>query len=479
MHTTADGGDASSQDTPAPTPNPASNVEPVTRGSVLRTHIEEFRSNLGALANFVDNVEPVVQAQVEQTQEDAHKLRAYSAFVSALQQPTGEHVPIELEQSGWPLTIIRHSESDGRPVFRFDGDPDEIDRFMAAVTDLAGSPRRLREAKRCSAHAQRQEALLYESSLISLVSIVEWFYSQLMSDLYRWFPDRLNTRDALFSLQDLKGFDTIADAVEQLIEDRVARHVHESVDSWLDDLTKWFHLPSHAPAVASRARIIEVVRRRDVFVHNGGCVSKLYLARVGKQDSQLVDGLEKGARLIVDRDYLDSAIELMETAFLSIALGVWAKVDPDEPGFRTAYLLDLSYDALCEERYTLASYLGRTLSADKDASDWERNAGGVNEWLARKYGGDFEAVKREVLAFDVSALAEEFKLAKAAILENHDAFFEDLRDLIDRRAVTGGQLREWPLYKALRESGRWEEIEAIIAESEAVADDETHPGEVA
>ena len=446
-----------------PADNLAQKGNPPTRGEVLRDQIEEFRSNLRALSSFVDNVEPVLQAQMDSTYEEhVRKLAAYTMFFEGVRSAHhGEDV--EIDSFGWSVTIKKDQRDPEGRAFRLDGEPEDVNGFMEVVDDLARNPAKRREAAKRATHVPRQKTLLYETSLISLVSIVEWFYSQLMSSLYRWFPDRLNTGDACFSLRDLEGFETVADAVEQLIEDRVAKHVHESIDAWIDDLVKWFSIQPDTPVVADRAHIIEVVRRRDVFVHNGGRVSRLYLARVGREDARLIEGLVKGERLRVTSEYLDDAIDLLETAFISLAVAAWHKVGADDPGLRAAYLLDLSFDALCERKYRLAGYVSRDLSHDKAAPDWERTAARVNGWLARKYSEGLSAVRGEIDEFDDTALAEEFKVAKLALLEEHDRLLSDLPDLLDRRAVDAVQLRDWPLYMSLRESDYWPRVEELIA----------------
>lgn len=437
-----------------------------TRGELLLDHIEEFRSNLRALTSFVDQLEPVLDAQYEATYEEhVRKAAAYSMFMTAASRGLLDE-PIEIDTHGWSVSVVKTGEDQQGSSVRVEGDPEHVDEFMQVVTEFARSSAKRREAAKHMLYVPRQKALLYETCLISLVSIVEWFYSQLMSDLYRWYPDRLNTKDACFSLRDLEGFESIADAVEQMIEDRVSRHVHESIDAWIDDLVKWFSIPPETPIVARRSMVVEVVRRRDVFVHNGGCVSRLYLARVGKEDSALIVGLKKGDQLKVDHEYLDRAIELMETAFCSLALAIWRRADADDPGFRASYLLDLSFDALCEGRFSLAQYVGGYVRSDATAPDWERTAAKVNEWIAMKEVAGLDCIDQAVQQFDVSALSDEFKIAKLALLNSFDTLVEQLPDQLDRRVIRPEHLREWPLFGPLRDSDRWDDVDQMLVPRE-------------
>jgi len=54
--------------------------------------------------------------------------------------------------------------------------------------------------------------LLYSNTLISLLSSVELFLSQLIHIYYRQFPDAVTSKDKVFSFDDLKGFDSVEDA---------------------------------------------------------------------------------------------------------------------------------------------------------------------------------------------------------------------------------------------------------------------------
>jgi hypothetical protein len=63
--------------------------------------------------------------------------------------------------------------------------------------------------------------------------------------------------------------------------------------------------------------------------------------------------------------------------------------------------------------------------------------------------GQFEKIKKEVEDVDISAAQPRYKLAKLALLDKNDQFF----DLFDKQSdLDEIYLHEWPLFISLRES---------------------------
>ncbi len=67
-----------------------------------------------------------------------------------------------------------------------------------------------------------------------------------------------------------------------------------------------------------------------------------------------------------------------------------------------------------------------------------------------------ESIASEVTAWNVSALAPEFELAKHALLDDLDAVYALIPDLIKSKQLTVGALRTWPLLAGARNDERFQ-----------------------
>jgi len=81
--------------------------------------------------------------------------------------------------------------------------------------------------------AARQIDLLRQSTLMAIVSRTEWFVAQLVHLFFRKHPESAGTSEPFFSLESLVSIETIEDAREMLLDQRVEMLMRQSFDDWL------------------------------------------------------------------------------------------------------------------------------------------------------------------------------------------------------------------------------------------------------
>ena len=114
------------------------------------------------------------------------------------------------------------------------------------------------------------------------------------------------------------------------------------------------------------------------------------------------------------------------------------------------------YDSLVIHRYRIASALAATqrMIAPPD-SDFVQMAR-VNRWIARSRVG--EDVAGEVGAWDVGPLAQRYRIAKCALLDDFDALATEIPLALQTTELTREALRIWPLFQPLREQPLFAEL---------------------
>jgi hypothetical protein len=215
----------------------------------------------------------------------------------------------------------------------------------------------------------------------------------------------------------------------------------------LDDWGGWFK--SNCDEDLSRVAmdwddVVEAFQRRHVVIHNGGLVSRQYLSNVPAASSKV------GERLPINHDYLVHVfdeLDVLGTALVVRAWGSWHKDQRDQSAGR---LLQRSYELMLAERWTAVDSLCK-IGAKLHCSAERRESIKVNGLNSRLELAGPDEIRGEVEAWDVSASADRFRLAKLVLLGDLAGASKMADALLKSGELTQGQLNEWPVLRTLRE----------------------------
>ncbi len=315
---------------------------------------------------------------------------------------------------------------------------------------------RFRTALEAVDKAGKHPELLRRSALISLVSIVEWYTSEILHIFARNQPQIFDHTEKEITLQELVSFKSIEEAKSYYIEAKVESVLRGSIADWLKFLSSRVHL-SMTYVQDLQQELEEVCNRRNLLVHNGGVVNKIYLSKTKNTN------LNEGEEVHVTRDYLDRSVALFESIFILIAAEWWKRVAGDDES-RSELLTEISLEAINEERYQTGEWLSKFVMYDKGLSEKSRLIGQVNYWQARKWTGQFEEVKTEIERFDVSAKEPIFLTVKNVLLGKLDEAFKEIDILIERQELSIDSLHEWPIFREVRLDERFKKYPTIAKE---------------
>jgi hypothetical protein len=404
----------------------------------LHRLIAMFADSLTALRDFVALIEPYLESKGKEIME---------------QEATGL-VPLALLLK----TVVMDHGS--REVFdklpeeqlkkMFDGEilieKDKPDSARMKVTGN-DAPKWNAALQRLVRNRQHSE-LLYGSSLLSLTTSVEWFVSQSISYYLRRFPEAVGTKDKTFSLDELSALGSIEDARNYLIALRVEEIMRGSVSEWIKLFRERFKL-SASYLNAHTDEIVELFQRRNLIVHNGGIVNSIYMNKVSEDRRKAV---KIGERLFVTRDYLDGAMNVLESQFTLLCAEQWKKLDPGDKT-RGDLLTILAYSHLLEERWDIAKAYCHFNEADALMDEGVRLIAKVNHWQCRKWMG--EDISSELERCDFSAKGERFVLGLLALKNDLLGALSLAEKLVKAGDLEVNDLREWPLFRELRKDARW------------------------
>jgi hypothetical protein len=346
------------------------------------------------------------------------------------------------------------AEHESKPT-HLEGEDLELftDGLRAAYEDQPGALRAVGEALQTVVAMPQRQNLLHASLLTMAVGTLETAIAGVGTQHYALHPDALPADEKEFSLSELAQFDDIQDARIAAISRKVEDLMRSGFDAW----DKWFRglLKSDFDELAAnRAVLNEAIQRRHIVVHNGGRVSRQYLAKVPEAEAKI------GNDLRINRAYLEAAVDEITIFGLRLILTAWVKWSPDKDE-ASGQALDIVYEQLVDGRNEAASCIAET-ALGFPADERQRLSLQINRWQARKRTEGIEVIRMELEAWDTSALSPLYEVAKSVLLDDFESSFALIPHLIDQGDLKEKELRDWPLFREVRDHERWPEIEVLL-----------------
>lgn len=291
----------------------------------------------------------------------------------------------------------------------------------------------------------RTSRTLHNSLLITAVSDFESLISGLVRTFLTLRPDILKASSKTYTFKELSDFSSIEEFRTHCIEVRSDDILRQGFEKWM----KWFSEERNiglSEVTDDNPALTEIFQRRHLLVHNGGVVNSYYLAK-----SQEGSSAKIGQKLSADEEYLRESLDVLTIAGVKLGIATSRKlVKSDEAVSRAAaYLHRISYNSLVDGAWRVA----RELSVWQDTNDTDestRLTSKVNAWLAAKLMGNFPDVEADIKAWDTRALANKYRLAKAALLDDNDGAYNLAKSMAGSGELGEEEWRYWPLLKDVR-----------------------------
>lgn len=409
---------------------------------------KDFVSNMKAIREFIDLVEPVfIQKRKDHMKNEAKDL---SILMLALSDPLLSNI----EDGKFQLS----EDSKQKIRDNFDGEiviEKSEDGHGVKVSVNGNGAERFDNAVSMLGEIEKQTSILYKSSLMNIISTVECHFSNLIMSYYKVNTKEITSgliskKDKHFTLEELESFETLEDAKNHLIESKVENLLRGSFDDWIEFLKDKMKL-NLGYLEAEKNNIVEIFQRRNIVVHNQGIINSIYLSKISKEYKK---NLKKGEPILIDRVYLEKSIDTLELIFLLIGFELWKNKKPNDQK-RFDQISQIIEDCLFDNRWFIMKGLTRFLMGDAKAPQVFKNMSKINNWLAHKKMGEFEVVKKDVEAEDFSSCTMDFIICKLALLGEKDKIFHYIDEAIISKSLTYLDLEEWPIFDDYREEEKF------------------------
>lgn len=332
---------------------------------------------------------------------------------------------------------------------------DECGMTDGSINTYRSMPKEIRDEYKRVEALERQKEILYNGSLMLLVTYYENLVARLFKEDFIKYPERIHLDSKCVTYKILEELNDVEEIKKHLVEEEVMGMMYKSHEEWI----KYFKDKIKLQLLyinENIQEITEIIARRNLFVHNNGIVNSVYISLTGNKD------VSKGTVLSVGKEYLQKAIDTIEIAGFCLVTEIWLKnCQGDEEEVRK--LDSLMYNECLENgKWLMGRYLYGICLSDKKLSEAYRLMFKINMWQCDKRLGNFEKIKSTIEDLDLSACSPQYRLAVYALLENEAAFFEEFDSQSDIDEET---LKEWPIFSDIRRGDEFQRRFAEVIES--------------
>jgi hypothetical protein len=330
--------------------------------------------------------------------------------------------------------------------------------------------REYEKLKECSNRAERAYRLVSQNFLVSLVSVYDLFYAEIVRIVYKLNPNILKADETPFLYRTLLEHGSVGAVASSIVEkqvDSLIRDSHMAQIAWLEKTLKVTTLRDFP----EWSMFIELTERRNLFVHSNGIVSSQYM-NICKTFNAIDEGVSIGSMLSIDKEYFIKAymtLYKMAIGLTAIIANICCRA------IYKGYSEELDkmvirhvYDAITEHDYDLAIDISNfILSPQFKHKNQDKSFIILNLAQAYKWKGEEKKCAAILDEEDTSAWKRDLLIPKLVLEEK----YADVYDMMRSVGLTGKILnkdlyRQWPIFKKLREQEEFKVVFKDIFEEE-------------
>ena len=424
---------------------------------MIDKQIIDFNESLIGLRDFVEVIDPFLNEKIQE-----HDKRVKPLVVSAMLDKiisTKENWEEGEKEKFLEMQLTAKSEIDSifneetevifEPIKKDTKENDTKDDTGFSIKIKSNSNivgQHMKNVENANKHIE----LLYTNSLISTLSTVEWFFSQLLHFYYDKYPESAGVHKRTLTLADLKTFNSISDAEKYLIDVKIDEILRGNFESWVTLLKTELGLNlGYLNDVIDE--LVEIYQRRNLFVHNGGVVNSIYLSKV-KQDKR--ENILLNEKLKVDKLYLENSICKLQKSFILIGAELWKKLNPEDIS-RGEIIGEIVYENLLNSRWDICEGLCYFLINDARINPVDKVISQINYWLCKKELGQYASIKKEIDNIDFSDKKEIFQLGLYALRGETQKIIEILPIVLESNQTNIERLEEFPILREFRKTDEY------------------------
>lgn len=303
--------------------------------------------------------------------------------------------------------------------------------------------------------AERACVLVSQNYLVSLVSVYDSFFAELIRIIYTLCPQLLNTEQSTFTYSDLQKYESIGQVGVSLVEKKVESLMRDSHIAQINALEQILKVGT-LKKFNGWEQFVELTERRNLFVHTNGKISTQYVAICKKYNAPIGD-CEIGTTLTIDKEYFLLSYRTLYKMAVMLTAVVANKYCPQH--YKKFYeeldklMINHIFYMINEQELSMAIEVSQyILSSPFKHKQQDKCYIILNLAQAYKWNGQEDKCIETLSQEDSSAWKPDLLIPKLSLEENYPDVYENMRSLGKTgKILHPKEYREWPIFQKLRE----------------------------
>jgi hypothetical protein len=179
---------------------------------------------------------------------------------------------------------------------------------------------------------------------VGLVTSLEYHLNLVMKEIASKFPERIFEKEKTIPISKVVKFGSIDELKDAVINDEIDRAQRENFETqikWIIDKTG---MSDFTPNYSEWPDVLELLERRNLFVHANGTVNDYYLRAASKYGFSKKDGPVLGEELHAGPKYYTASVQLVIHFGTMLLQTAWRKISPDESEAADKSIANLGYE---------------------------------------------------------------------------------------------------------------------------------------
>lgn len=285
-----------------------------------------------------------------------------------------------------------------------------------------------------------------------LVSSFEYHLGLLMHEIASSNPDAIFDREKTLSVRELMKAASIDELKRSITNSEIDSVLRDGFDDQISWIEKRANLEKIEPKYPEWPDLVEVLERRNLFVHTGGNISEQYLRAARKYNFKDLKNLVLGKELHAGPKYFTRSVELVTDFGAKLIQVVWRKLKPDDAELADKRIARFGFELIERGQYELAKTILKFGSEIRGlSSDRIRRTMVVNLANANKLSKNSEEAKLVLDREDWTSTSNDFAICVAAIREDVVDVVSLMKKIGSSGEITAQDYQEWPAFFHVRD----------------------------
>ncbi|MCR9015434.1 hypothetical protein NU887_10335 [Aquiflexum sp. XJ19-11] len=290
---------------------------------------------------------------------------------------------------------------------------------------------------------------LTKGAFIMLNNYFEFLFSDLLTYNFKKNTTTIDSKKLNISFDDLKKYNSIEEAYEDLIYKEVESLL---IEMNFEELKTYF---SEKLKINLETEIInwnlitEIRERRNIIIHNNSLVNNKYISR-----SKNPFNFNLNDEVKIEKEYFLNALSEIKLAGVLLCLNCWGNWDKNDTTNAIKEIVDISFNNLKNSNHVfvekICSYTEKRIKAKNDEEDDIIYKIKFNQCIALKRLNKLEELNLILSTIKTGALTPLYKIAHLTLNNRHFEAVELVEKAIVADDLTIEKYEDWPIFNEIR-----------------------------